>query len=41
MDEEARPIPAPAARPNIVRDVGKESPDSSDTTDDEVEEDVS
>ena len=41
VDEEARPIPAPAARPNIVRDVGKESPDSSDTIDDEAEEDVS
>ena len=41
VDEEARPIPAPAARPNIVRDVGKESPDSSDATDDEAEEDVS
>jgi hypothetical protein len=41
VDEEARPIPTPAARPNIVRDVGEESPDSSDTTDEEAEEDVS
>jgi hypothetical protein len=39
VDEEARPDPP--ARPDIVRDVGEESPDSSDTTDEEVEEDVS
>ena len=41
VDEEARPVPAPPARPDIVRDVGEESPDSSDTTDEEAEEDVS
>jgi hypothetical protein len=29
VDEEVRPVPAPAARPNIIRDVGEESPDSS------------
>jgi hypothetical protein len=28
VDKEVRPIPAPAARPNIIRDVGEESPDS-------------
>jgi hypothetical protein len=36
VDEEARP--APPARPDIVRDVGEESPDSSDATDEEAEE---
>jgi hypothetical protein len=41
VDEEVRPVPAPPAQPDIVRDVGEESPDSSDTTDDEAEEDVS
>src|ERR1700733_6310814 len=41
VDKEVRPVPAPPARPDIVRDVGEESPDSSDTTDDEAEEDVS
>jgi hypothetical protein len=41
VDEEARPVPAPPARPDIVRDVGEESPDSSNATDEEAEEDVS
>jgi hypothetical protein len=41
VDEEARPVPAPAARPNIVRDVDEESPDSRNATDEEAEEDVS
>jgi hypothetical protein len=35
VDEEARPI---LARPSIIRDVSEESPDSSDTTDGEVED---
>ena len=39
MDEEAWPVPP--ARLDIVRDVGEESPDSSDTIDNEVEGDVS
>jgi hypothetical protein len=41
VDEEVRPVPALPAQPDIVRDVGKESPDSSDATDDKAEEDVS
>jgi hypothetical protein len=41
VDEEARPDPAPPARPDIVRDVGEESPDSRNATDEEAEEDVS
>jgi superfamily II DNA helicase RecQ len=38
VDEEAQPVPGPPARPDIVRDVGEESPDSSDATDGEVED---
>jgi hypothetical protein len=38
VDEEARAIPARPARRDIVRDVGEESPDSSDATDREVED---
>ena len=38
VDEEAQPVPGPPARPDIVRDVSEESPDSSDATDGEVED---
>ena len=38
VDEEAQPVPGPPARPDIVRDVSEESPDSSDATDREVED---
>ena len=38
VDEEAQPVPGLPARPDIVRDVSEESPDSSDATDREVED---
>ena len=37
MDKGARPIPARPARRDIVRDVGEEIPDSSDSTDEKAE----